>query len=77
MAITKEEKKAAEEKVAKKRAEKKAVEEKLTEMLKDNDTKFEITFTGSSVESITRMMTDRMMSSNTSAPMTSGFDFKI
>ena len=46
-------------------------------MLKDNDTKFEIAFTGSSVESITRMMTDRMMSSNTSVPMTSGFDFKI
>ena len=72
-----EEKKAAEEKAAKKRAEKKAVEEKLTEMLKDNDTKFEITFTGSSVESITRMMTDRMMSSNTSVRMTTGYDVKI
>ena len=72
-----EEKKVAEEKIAKKRAEKKETKKKLTEMLKDNVTKFEITFTGSSVESITQMMTDRMMSGNLSIPMTSGFDFKV
>ena len=75
-----EEKKEAEEKLAKRRAERKAVEEKLAEMRAENATEskeFTVTFTGSSVESITQIMTERMMSSNSSVPMTSGFDFKV
>ena len=38
---------------------------------------YELTFTGSSVESITKIMTERMMSGNTAASMTSGLDLKI
>ena len=75
-----EEKKEAEEKLAKRRAERTAVEEKLAEMRAENATEskeFTVTFTGSSVESITQIMTERMMSSNSSVPMTSGFDFKV
>ena len=63
----KEEKKKAEEKLAEKRVEK-AVEKA---------EKFEMTITGSSVESITQIMTERMVSGNTSASMTSGFDLKV
>ena len=63
----KEEKKKAEEKLAEKRAEKAA----------ESADKFELTFTGSSVESITQIMTERMMSGNTSTAMISGFDMKI
>lgn len=63
----KEEKKKAEEKLAEKRAEKAA----------EKAEKFEMTITGSSVESITQIMTERMMSGNTSASMTSGFDLKV
>lgn len=76
-----EEKKAAEEKAAKRRAEKKEAEEKLAEQRAEKAAesagKFELTFTGSSVESITQIMTERMMSGNTSASMTSGFDLKV
>lgn len=72
-----EEKKAAEEKVTKRRAEKKEVEEKLAEKRAEKANKFEITFTGSSVQSITQIMTERMLSSNTVAPTTSGFDMKV
>ena len=61
------EKKEAEELLAERRA-KKVVEEM---------DKFEITFTGSSVESITQIMTERMMSSNAVVPTTSGFDMKV
>ena len=54
------EKKAAEEKVAKRRAEKKEAEEKLAEKRAEKAAesagKFELTFTGSSVESITRLI---------------------
>ena len=75
------EKKAAEEKAAKRRAEKKEAEEKLAEQRAEKAAesagKFEMTFTGSSVESITQIMTERMMSGNTSASMTSGFDLKV
>ena len=75
------EKKAAEEKAAKRRAEKKEAEEKLAEKRADKAAesagKFELTFTGSSVESITQIMTERMMSGNISVPMTTGFDFKV
>ena len=71
-----EEKKVAEEKAAKKRAEKKEAEEKLAEKRAEKADKFEITFTGSSVQSITQIMTERMMSSNASVPTTSGFDMK-
>ena len=63
----KEEKKKAEEKLAEKRAEKAA----------ESGNKYELTFTGSSVESITQIMTERMMSGNTVASMTSGLDLKI
>ena len=63
----KEEKKKAEEKLAEKRAEKAA----------EKAEKFEMTITGSSVESITLIMTERMMSGNTSASMTSGLDLKV
>ena len=63
----KEEKKKAEEKLAEKRAEKAA----------EKAEKFEMTITGSSVESITQIMTEKMMSGNTSASMTSGFDLKV
>ena len=63
----KEEKKKAEEKLAEKRAEKAA----------EKAEKFEMTITGSSVESITQIMTERMMSGNTSASMTSGLDLKV
>ena len=72
-----EEKKAAEEKAAKKRAEKKEAEEKLAEKRAEKADKFEITFTGSSVESITQIMTERMMSGNTLVSMASGLDLKI
>ena len=61
------EKKEAEEKLAEKRAEKAA----------ENAGKFELTFTGSSVESITQIMTERMMSGNTAASITSGLDLKV
>ena len=60
-------KKEAEEKLAEKRAEKAAA----------SGDKYELTFTGSSVESITQIMTERMMSGNTAASMTSGLDLKI
>ena len=72
-----EEKKAAEEKNAKRRAEKKEAEEKLAEKRAEKSNMFETTFTGSSIQSITQIMTERMMSSNSSVPMTSGFDFKV
>lgn len=62
-----EKKKEAEEKLAEKRAEKVA----------NKGDKFEITFTGSSVEGITQIMTERMMSGNIFVAMTSGFDMKI
>lgn len=75
------EKKAAEEKAAKRRAEKKEAEEKLAEKRAEKAAesagKFEVTFTGSSVESITQIMTERMMSGNTSVSMTSGLDLKV
>ena len=71
-----EEKKAAEEKAAKKRAEKKAIEEKLAKKRTEKVDEFEIAFKGSSIESITQIMAERMMSGNTSIPMTSGFDMK-
>lgn len=76
-----EEKKAAEEKAAKRRTEKKEAEEKLAEKRAEKAAesagKFELTFTGSSVESITQIMTERMLSSNVVAPTTSGFDMKV
>ena len=72
-----EEKKAAEEKAAKRRAEKKEAEEKLAEKRAEKADKFEITFTGSSVESITQIMTERMMAGNTTVSMTSGLDLKV
>ena len=68
-----EEKKEAEEKLAKKRAEKTEAEEKLAEKRAEKADKFEITFTASSVESITQ----RMMLGSISVPMTSGFDLKV
>ena len=71
-----EEKKVAEEKAVKKRAEKKAIEEKLDKKRAEKVDEFEIAFTGSSIESITQIMTERMMSGNTSIPMTLGFDMK-
>ena len=76
-----EEKKATEEKAEKRRAEKKEAEEKLAEKRAKKEAesagKFELTFTGSSVESITQIMTERMMSGNTSVSMTSGLDLKV
>ena len=76
-----EEKKAAEEKAAKKRTDKKEAEEKLAEKRAEKAAesagKFELTFTGSSVESITQIMTERMLSSNAVVPTTSGFDMKV
>ena len=72
-----EEKKAAEEKAAKKRAEKKAIEEKLAKKRAEKVDEFEIVFTGSSIESITQIMMERMLSGKTSVPMTSGFDMKV
>ena len=76
-----EEKKEAEEKLAKKRAEKKDAEEKLAEKrakkAAESADKFELTFTGSSVENITQIMTERMMYGNTSLSMASGCDFKV
>ena len=76
-----EEKKAAEEKAAERRAEKKEAEEKLAEKRAEKAAesagKFELTFTGSSVESITQIITERMLSSNVVAPTTSGFDMKV
>lgn len=63
----KEEKKKTEEKLAEKRAEKAA----------EKAEKFEMTITGSSVESITQIMTERMVSGNILASMTSGFDLKV
>ena len=76
-----EEKKAAEEKAAKKRTEKKEAEEKLAEKRAEKAAesagKVELTFTGSSVESITQIITERMLSSNVVAPTTSGFDMKV
>ena len=72
--------KIAKENTEKKVEEKKEAEEKLAEMRAENATEskeFTVTFTGSSVESITQIMTERMMSSNSSVPMTSGFDFKV
>ena len=71
------EKKVAEEKAAKKRAEKKKAEEELAEKRIENVDRFEIRFTGSSVESITQIMTQRMMSSDASASVTSGLDLKV
>ena len=75
------EKKAAEKKAAKRRAEKKEAEERLAEKrakkAAESAGKFELTFTGSSVESITQIMTERMMSGNTSVSMTSGLDLKV
>ena len=59
----KEEKKKAEEKLAEKRAEKSAM--------------YEMTVTGSGVENITKIMTERMMQDKTSVSMTSGFDLKV
>lgn len=72
-----EEKKAAEEKAVKKRAEKKKAEEELAEKRIENVDRFEIRFTGSSVESITQIMTQRMMSSEASASVTLGLDLKV
>ena len=75
------EKKVAEEKAAKRRDEKKEAEEILDErraekVVEEMD-KFEIIFTGSNIESITQIMSNRMMSSNTSISMAVGFDLKI
>ena len=71
----------AQRKAAKRRAEKKEAEEKLAEKraekAAENAGKFELTFTGSSVESITQIMTERMMSGNTAASITSGLDLKV
>jgi len=76
-----EEQKIAEEKTAKRREEKKEAEEKILEKFAEKQAEksemFEMTFTGSSVESITQIMTARIMQGNTSVPMTSGFDFKV
>ena len=74
------EKKVTEEKAAKRRAEKKEVEEKLAEKRAEKvaeSIEYTVTFTGSGVESITQIMTERVMSGNTSVPMTTGFDFKV
>lgn len=71
------EKKAAEEKAEKRRAEKKKAEEELAERLAQKADNFELTFTGSGVEGITQIMTQRMISGNTSASMTAGFDLKV
>ena len=49
----------------------------IVEKAEERTDKFEITFTGSSVESITQIMAERMIFGNTSVPMTSGFDMKI
>ena len=72
-----EEKKAAEEKAAKKRAEKNEAKEKLAERRAEETDDFEIRFTGSSVERITQIMTERLQSGSSSVPATSGFDMKI
>ena len=75
-----EERRVAEEKAAKKRAEREKAEDKLAEKRAEKtiaSKEYTVTFTGSSVESITQIMTERMMSSNASAPMASGFDFKV
>ena len=75
-----EEKRVAEEKAAKKRAEREKAEDKLAEKRAEKtiaSKEYTVIFTGSSVESITQIMTERMMSSNASAPMASGFDFKV
>ena len=73
-------KKATEEKAAKRWAEKKEAEEKLAEKRAEKAAesagKLELTFTGSSVEIITQIMTERMMSANKSVLTTSGFDMK-
>ena len=74
------EKKAEEEKAAKRRAEKKETEEKLAEKRAEKAAEYKeytVTFTGSSVESISQIMTERMMSGNISVPMITGFDFKV
>lgn len=76
-----EEQKLAEEKAAKRWEEKKEAEEKiLEELAKEQAEKseiYEVNFIGSSVESITHIMTERMMAGSTEIPVTSGFDFKV
>lgn len=76
-----EEQKLAEEKASKRREEKKEAEEKiLEELAKEQAEKseiYEVNFIGSSVESITHIMTERMMAGSTEIPVTSGFDFKV
>ena len=51
--------------------------EKRAEKAAESAGKFELTFTGSNVESITQIITERMMSGNTSVSMTSGLDLKV
>ncbi len=53
-----------------KKEEKKKAEEKI-------DEKLEMTFTGSSVASITQLIEEKMMSGNTSVLVTSGLDLKV
>ena len=75
-----EEKKDAEEKLAKRRAERKAIEEQLVEMRAENaieSKEFTVTFTGSSIESITQIMTERFISAGSIGSITSGFDLKV
>ena len=75
-----EEKKEAEEKLAKRRAERKAIEEQLAKMRAENATEakeFTVTFTGSSIESITQIMTERFISAGSTGSITSGFDMKV
>lgn len=76
-----EEQKLAEEKASKRREEKKEAEEKMLEELAKNQAEkseiYEVKFTGSSIEGITQIMTERMLSGNTTMPVASGFDFRV
>ena len=63
----KEEKRKAEERNAEKRAQKAA----------EKAERFEMKFTGSSVASISQLMTERIMSGNTSVSVASGLDLKV
>ena len=66
-----------EKKLEKIREEKKEEKKKAEEKLAEKAEKFEMTFAGSSVASITQLMAERMMSGNTSVPMTLGLDLKV
>lgn len=70
-----EEEKAIKRREEKKRAEKKQAEIRIENLMQSND--YSVTFTASSVESISQIMAQRMMAGNISTSLISGFDFKV